>query len=84
METNAAQRACSQGAAEKIAPQRQGIAGDAAVVEEGWRHNAAQRACSQGAAEKIAPQRQRITGFAAIVEEGRKRNGKRDGRGMPG
>ena len=71
---NAAQRACREGVAKKAVPQRQRIAGNAAIVEEGQRDNAEQMACSKGAAKKAIPQRQRIAGFAAIVEKERKDN----------
>ena len=67
-------RACSKGVAEKTAPQRQRIAGFAAVVEERWRNNAVLRACSKGVAEKTAPQRQRIADYTAVVERKRKGN----------
>ena len=65
---NAAQKAHREGAAEKAVPQRQRIAGNAAVVEKGRRHNAAQMACSKGVVKKAIPQRQRIAGNAAIAE----------------
>ena len=71
---NAAQKACREGAAEKAVPQRQRIAGNAAVVEEERKDNAAQKACREGAAENAVPQRQRIAGNAAVVEEERKDN----------
>ena len=50
---NAAQRACREGVAKKAVPQRQRIAGNAAVVKEGRRDNAEQMACSKGAAKKL-------------------------------
>ena len=71
---NAVQRACSRDTAEKAIPQRQRIAGNAAVVEGGRRGNTVQRACSRDTAEKAIPQRQRIAGNAAVVERGRRDN----------
>ena len=48
-------------------PQRQGIAGNAAVVEGERSRDAVQKACRGGAAEGAEPQRQGIAGFAAVV-----------------
>ena len=61
-------------AAKKAVPQRQGIAGNAAVVERGQRGDAVRKACRGGAVKKAMPQRQGIAGNAAVVEgeEGRK------------
>ena len=50
-----------------ILPQRQRIAGNAAVVEGGRRGNAVQKACGKGVAENNVPQRQRIAGNAAVA-----------------
>ena len=50
---NAVQRACSRDTAEKAIPQRQRIAGNAAVVERGRRDNSVQKACSKDTAEKL-------------------------------
>ena len=58
----------------KAIPQRQRIAGFAAVVEKERKDNAAQKAHREGAAENAVPQRQRIAGNAAVVEEERKDN----------
>ena len=49
-------------------PQRQGIAGFAAVVEGKRKRETAQKACIMGDVEKAMPQRQGIAGFAAVVE----------------
>ena len=68
---NAAQKACSKGAAEIGDPQRQRIAEFGAVVERDCRGNAAQKACSKGVAEKDVPQRQRIAEFAAVAVQGK-------------
>ena len=64
-------------------PQRQGIAGFAAVVVREWKRDAAQKGCGRGAGENAVPQRQGIAGFAAVVvgaegempAEGRDRRG---------
>ena len=42
------QKACREGAAERAAPQRQVIAGNAAVVERERRRDAVQKACRGG------------------------------------
>ena len=55
-------------------PQRQGIAGNAAVVEGERRRDTVQKACRGGAAERAAPQRQVIAGNAAVVERERSRD----------
>ena len=55
-------------------PQRQGNAGNAAVVEGGQKVNAAQKACRGGAAKKAVPQRQGIVGNTAVAEGGQKVN----------
>ena len=55
-------------------PQRQGIAGNAAVVEGERRRDTVQKACRGGSAERAAPQRQGITGNAAVVEGERRRD----------
>ena len=55
-------------------PQRQGNAGNAAVVEEEEKGNAVRKACRGGAAKKAMPQRQGNAGNAAVVEEGEKGN----------
>ena len=68
---NAAQKACSKGAAEIGDPQRQRIAEFAAVAERDCSGNAAQKACSKGAAEIGDPQRQRIAEFAAVAVPGK-------------
>ena len=68
---NAAQKACSKGAAEIGDPQRQRIAEFAAVAERDSRGNATQKACSKGVAEKDVPQRQRIAEFAAVAVPGK-------------
>ena len=65
---NAAQKACRGGAAKKAVPQRQGNAGNAAVVEEGEKGNAVRKACRGSTAEKAVPQRQGNAGNAAVVE----------------
>ena len=57
-----------------VSPQRQRIAGFAAIVEEERKYNAAQRTYSKGAAENAVPQRQRIAGNAAVVEKGQRHN----------
>ena len=49
-------------------PQRQGIAGFAAVVEGKRKRETAQKACIMGDVEKTMPQRQGIAGFGAVVE----------------
>ena len=54
----------------KAMPQRQRIAGNAAVVERGLKENVAQRGCSRGLVEKAMPQRHRNAEIAAVVEEG--------------
>ena len=51
-------------------PQRQRIAGNAAVVERGRKENVAQVVCSRGIVRKAMPQRQRNAEIAAVVEEG--------------
>ena len=66
-------------------PQRQGNAGNAAVVEEGGKGNAVRKACRGGAAKKAVPQRQGIVGNAAVVEVRRWDCGSGDtGDGLPG
>ena len=55
-------------------PQRQGNAGNAAVVEEGEKGNAVRKACRGSTAEKAVPQRQGIVGNAAVAEGGQKVN----------
>ena len=68
---NSVQRACGRDTVEKAIPQRQRIAGNAAVVERDRRDNSVQRACSKDTVEKAIPQWQRIAGNAAVVERGK-------------
>ena len=51
-------------------PQRQRIAGNAAVVEEEQDGNAVRKVCSRWSVRKAMPQRQRKAEIAAVVEEG--------------
>ena len=67
------QKACRGGSAERAAPQRQGITGNAAVVEGERRRDNVQKACIEGVAEGAAPQWQGIAGNAAVVEWERRR-----------
>ena len=55
-------------------PQRQVIAGNAAVVEGERRRDAVQKACRGGTAEGAVPQRHGIAGNAAVVERERRRD----------
>ena len=66
----AAQKGCDRGAEENAVPQRQGIAGFAAVVVGGRKRDAAQKGCGRGVGEDAVPQRHRIAGFAAVVVSG--------------
>ena len=48
-------------------PQRQRIAGFAAVVVRARKRDATQKGCGRGAGENAVPQRQGIADFAAVV-----------------
>ena len=60
-------------------PQRQWIAGFAAVVVGKWRRDAAQKGCGMGGEENAVPQWHRIAGFAAVVVGARKRDAAQKG-----
>ena len=51
-------------------PQRQRIAGFAAVVVRARKRDATQKGCGRGAGGNAVPQRHRIAGFAAVVVRG--------------
>ena len=64
---NAVQRVCDGGAGVNVLPQRQLIAGNAAVVVCLRGDNAVQGFCDWGAGVNVLPQRQLIVGNAAVV-----------------
>ena len=80
---DAAQKDCGRGSEEDVAPQRQGIVENAAVVVREWKRDAAQKGCGRGSEEDAVPQRHRTAGFAAVAvgaegempAEGRDRRG---------
>ena len=70
---DAAQKGCGRGGEEDAVPQRQRIAGFAAVVVRARKRDAAQKGCGRGGEENAVPRWQGIAGFAAVVvgdEEG--------------